>query len=101
MAKQQSKGDRELQAQGEARRLERIRPEPDGISFAAGPIIAGVAKTLFERLAARCAALPDEQVLVAHVHQGEQHRDGVVVTFYPIVTFVERVEPQQTLEVQS
>lgn len=92
-----SKKDRETIARLEAERLARVRPEPEGISFAAGPICADVARTLFERLAATCATLDPEQVLAVHVHQGEQHRDGCVVTFYPIVTFA----PRATCEVEG
>lgn len=62
------------------------------MSFAAGPITSDTARVLFDRLAAKFAALPPEAVFFAHVHQGEQHRDGVVVTFYPIVTFQVREE---------
>lgn len=93
-----SRKDDAAKAEYEAARQARVRPAPEGISFAAGPICADVARTLFERLAAKCAALDPEQTLIATVQQGEQHRDGVVVTFYPVVAFTPRPEPQQTLE---
>jgi hypothetical protein len=61
--------------------------EEDTISFAAGPITADTARVLFEGVARACAARDPDEVLFAHLEQGKQQVEGVVVTFYPVVVF--------------
>ena len=84
-----SKADREVQAAMEAAREARIRPTP-ALSFAAGPIDAHALMVIGQRIAEDCAAMDPETVLFAHIRSGESHRDGVVVSFYPWVTFEPR-----------
>lgn len=91
--RKRSHKDQTLIDADEAKRQARIRPEPEGFSFAAGPINAHALGVIFERLAERAKAEDPDTVFFVHVHQGEQHRDGCVVTFYPVVAFQKRTGP--------
>lgn len=92
-ARKVSRKDQAAIDKTEAERNARIRPEPEGISFAAGPIDAHALGVIFERLTEQVKAEPPETIYFVHIHQGEQHRDGCVVTFYPVVAFQKREYP--------
>jgi len=97
MSKKPSKADAEWHALEEATRQARIRPTP-AMSFSAGPIDAHALGVIAKGIAEACAAMDSETVLFAHAHSGESHRNGVVFSFYPWVTFEPAGAHQTNLE---